>query len=108
MNDIDIMILISIQPFAPKKMFALGATLLCLSTASCFADALFLSIDSKGQTRQHSRTLSISSPADELPITRAENAQPAQFDQRIQAPGATDLRLAAKASTASSAAAMLG
>lgn len=31
------MILISIQPFAPRKMLALAVTLICLSTASCFA-----------------------------------------------------------------------
>ena len=37
------MILISIQPFAPKKLFALAATIACLSTASCFADAMYLS-----------------------------------------------------------------
>ena len=44
------MILISIQPFAPKKLFALGATIACLSTASCFADAMYLS--SKSQSFQ--------------------------------------------------------
>jgi hypothetical protein len=49
------MILISIQPFAFKKLFALGATLLCLSTASCFADALFLSVNSTPYDRQISR-----------------------------------------------------
>lgn len=37
------MILISIQPFAAKKLFAVVATIACLSTASCFADAMYLS-----------------------------------------------------------------
>lgn len=46
------MICISIQPFAFKKMFALGATLLCLSTASCFADAMFLSSNSARRSAQ--------------------------------------------------------
>ena len=50
-----IMVFISIQPFAFKKMLALGVTLLCLSTASCFADALFLSVDSTPYDRQMSR-----------------------------------------------------
>ncbi len=44
------MILISIQPFAAKKLFALGATIACLSTASCFADAMYLS--SKSPARE--------------------------------------------------------
>lgn len=48
------MILVSIQPFAPKKLFALAATIACLSTASCFADAMYLS--SKSQSpEQNSR-----------------------------------------------------
>ena len=46
------MILISIQPFAPKKLFALGATIACLSTASCFADAMYLSSKSPSPERQ--------------------------------------------------------
>ena len=45
------MILISIQPFAPKKLFALGATIACLSTASCFADAMYLSSKSHSPQR---------------------------------------------------------
>jgi hypothetical protein len=45
------MILISIQPFAPKKLFALGATIACLSTASCFADAMYLSARSDTAAR---------------------------------------------------------
>ena len=44
----DNMILVSINPFAVRKLVALGATLLCLSTASCFADALFLASNGKG------------------------------------------------------------
>ncbi len=46
------MILISIQPFAPKKLFALGATIACLSTASCFADAMYLSSKSQSFERK--------------------------------------------------------
>jgi hypothetical protein len=49
------MILVSIQPFAPKKLFALAATVACLSTASCFADAMYLSAKSTtaaSKTRQ--------------------------------------------------------
>jgi hypothetical protein len=54
------MILVSIQPFAPKKLFALAATVACLSTASCFADAMYLS----------------AKPAPATP--KARQAQPAQ------------------------------
>ena len=45
------MILISIQPFAAKKLFALAATVACLSTASCFADAMYLSARSDVSVR---------------------------------------------------------
>ena len=48
------MILVSIQPFAPKKLFALAATIACLSTASCFADAMYLSSKSSAPA-QNSR-----------------------------------------------------
>ena len=37
------MILVSINPFALKKMFLLVAALLGLSSAICFADPLFMS-----------------------------------------------------------------
>jgi len=38
------MVLISIQPFACRKILLLVATLLCLSSAICFADSLFMSL----------------------------------------------------------------
>jgi hypothetical protein len=40
------MVLISIQPFAFKKIVLLVAALLCLSSAICFADSLFMSLHS--------------------------------------------------------------
>jgi hypothetical protein len=46
------MILISLQPYAVKKLAALALALLCLSTASCFADALYLSTRTLPQQRQ--------------------------------------------------------
>ncbi len=49
------MILISIQPFAVKKMVALATALLCLSTASCFASSIFLTVDSTPYDRQMAR-----------------------------------------------------
>lgn len=49
------MILVSIQPFAPKKIFALAAAVICLSTASCFASALLLPVDSTPYDRQMNR-----------------------------------------------------
>ena len=53
------MIFISIQPFAPKKLFALAATIACLSTASCFADAMYLSAKSEGSTRPVRQTRTV-------------------------------------------------
>ncbi len=49
------MILISLQPFALKKILALASALVCLSTASCFAAPLFLSVDTTPYDRQMSR-----------------------------------------------------
>jgi predicted transglutaminase-like cysteine proteinase len=49
------MILVSIQPFAPRKILALAAVVICLSSASCFASAIFLSVDSTPYDRQMSR-----------------------------------------------------
>ena len=49
------MILISIRPFALKKISALIATIACFSMASCFASSLFLSVDSTPYDRQMTR-----------------------------------------------------
>lgn len=49
------MILISIQPFALKKVFALLAAMVGLSTASCFAASMLLSVGSTPYDRQMNR-----------------------------------------------------
>lgn len=49
------MVLISIQPFALKKILAFAAALICLSTASCFASAVFSSVQSTPYDRQMNR-----------------------------------------------------
>jgi hypothetical protein len=49
------MVLISIQPFAFKKIFLLVAALLCLSSAICLADSLFMSLHSAPYGRQLNR-----------------------------------------------------
>lgn len=49
------MVLISIQPFAFKKIFFLVAALLCLFSANCFADPLFMSLHSTPYGRQLNR-----------------------------------------------------
>jgi hypothetical protein len=49
------MVLISIQPFAFRKIFVLVATLLCLSSAICFTDPLFMSSRSNPSGRELSR-----------------------------------------------------
>ena len=57
------MIFVSINPYAVRKLVALGATLLCLSTASCFADALFLA-GNAGRTVAVRDALTVSGPRD--------------------------------------------
>jgi hypothetical protein len=49
------MILISLQPFQFKKIFLLIAGLICLSSVSCFAQSVFLSVNSTPYDRQMTR-----------------------------------------------------
>ncbi|MDQ6807889.1 MAG: hypothetical protein M3Z64_00450 [Verrucomicrobiota bacterium] len=49
------MILVSIQPFAFKKIVLLVVAILCLSSAACFADSLFMTVHSTPYDRQMSR-----------------------------------------------------
>lgn len=49
------MITVSIHPFNPKKISALIATLIGLSTVSCFADSLYMSVPSTPYDRQMTR-----------------------------------------------------
>ena len=65
------MILISVQPFAAKKIFFLVAALLGLSSAACFADSLFL-ISPVSHTF-HSRSLNLPM------LTSAGNAKSHHF-----------------------------
>lgn len=50
-----IMILISIHPFAFKKIFFLIVAIICLSSVPCFADSLFLTVHSTPYDGQMSR-----------------------------------------------------
>ena len=49
------MIFISLQPFAVKRVFLLVAAIVGLLTASCFADSVFLTVDSTPYDRQMGR-----------------------------------------------------
>ncbi len=49
------MILISIYPFPPKKIFLFIASLICLSVIPCFAQPLLLSVKSTPYDRQMTR-----------------------------------------------------
>jgi predicted transglutaminase-like cysteine proteinase len=49
------MIFISIQPFHPRKILALIAALICLSSVSCFAQSLLLSVASTPYDKQMTR-----------------------------------------------------
>lgn len=49
------MVFISLQPFAIKRVSLLIAAIVCLLTASCFADSVFLTVDSTQNNRQMGR-----------------------------------------------------
>lgn len=49
------MILVSIRPFAVRKTLLFVVAIICLSSAACFADSLFLSVYSTPYDRQMSR-----------------------------------------------------
>ena len=49
------MILVSIQPFAARKIFLFVVGLICLSSVSCFAESLFLNVSSTPYDRQMNR-----------------------------------------------------
>jgi hypothetical protein len=49
------MLLISIQPFAFRKIFLLIAALLGLSSAACFGDSLFMSLHSVSSNHRTNR-----------------------------------------------------
>ena len=53
------MVLISIQPFAIRKIFLFVATLLCVSSAICVADSLYMSLHSNPSGRELSRFRSL-------------------------------------------------
>ena len=62
------MVLISIQPFAMKKIFLLVAALLCLSSAICFADPLFMSLHGPRYDRQLKRIQAGPAPVQERAV----------------------------------------
>jgi predicted transglutaminase-like cysteine proteinase len=49
------MVFISLQPFAVKRVSLLIAAIVCLLTASCFADSVFLTVDSTPCDQQMGR-----------------------------------------------------
>jgi predicted transglutaminase-like cysteine proteinase len=49
------MVFISLQPFAVKRVSLLIAAIVCLLTASCFADSVFLTVGSTPHDRQMGR-----------------------------------------------------
>jgi len=49
------MILVSIQPFAARKIFLFLVGLICLCSVSCFAESLFLNVSSTPYDRQMNR-----------------------------------------------------
>jgi hypothetical protein len=73
------MVLISIQPFASKKVFLLAAVLLCLSSALCFADSLFMSLHSTPYGRHLNRIQTVPERTVQPPLPVA--CQP--FDGRF-------------------------
>ena len=60
------MVLIAIQPFASKKkVFVLVVALLCLSSAICLADSLFMSLHSTPNGRRLNHIKPVLLPASE-------------------------------------------
>ncbi len=49
------MLLLSIQPFSPRKLLVFGAVILGFSMVSCFASSTFFTVDSTPYDRQMSR-----------------------------------------------------
>ncbi|MFL6583254.1 MAG: hypothetical protein ACJ8KU_01910 [Chthoniobacterales bacterium] len=49
------MVTVSIQPFAPKRIFLLVAAIVCLASAACFADPLYMNVRSTPYDRQMTR-----------------------------------------------------
>lgn len=49
------MILISIHPYAAKKIFLFILSLICLSSVSCFSQSVYLNVDSTPYDRQMTR-----------------------------------------------------
>ncbi len=78
------MILISIQPFAPKKLFALVATIACLSTASCFADAMYLSTKAGAVQQESERGRAIEQSSVSAVRTQSLFSVPTDFVQDLR------------------------
>jgi hypothetical protein len=56
------MVFISLQPFAVQRVFLLIAAIICLLTASCFADSVFLTVRSTPHDRQMGEFARLISP----------------------------------------------
>lgn len=65
--EIIVMIFISIQPFAKRKLLAFALALLCLSTASCFADALYLSSNGRAVPQRQATAARVASLSPQEP-----------------------------------------
>ena len=72
-KSITAMITITIQPFGRRKLAALGVALLCASTASCFADAMYLTVG-HATPRQAERSVGSSQ------LRTAVQAAPREFE----------------------------
>lgn len=77
------MVLISIRPFAFRKIFLLAATLFCLSSALCVADSLFMSLHSGPYGHQANRLQStpLSVPVPTVPPVARISPVGINFDE---------------------------
>ena len=64
------MVLISMQPFAIRKIFLLAVALLCLSSAFCFADSLFMARRYAPSKHDNRGEISVMVPVD-MPLVNA-------------------------------------
>jgi hypothetical protein len=68
------MVTISIQPFAAKKIFLLVAAIICLSSAACFADPVFMNV--RSASSQEIRSSGVSKTAEQVQRSAPSDCSP--------------------------------
>jgi hypothetical protein len=103
------MITVAIQPFALKKVFLLIAAIICLTSAACLADPLFMNARSTSMSERRNVDCGFSQQSktsDELESSTPSGCGPeaSALYNLIDVQGAANVRLASGAPVAPSAA----